>query len=82
LWEEGCGSSRNAGDEPGPSGSVAGIIDEIGLVEQEVVVTQKTEDGTRVEIEVAPKAIHLTCGMWVNLPLRCNRTSAICSSLQ
>lgn len=28
----------------------------------EVVVTQKTEDGTRVEIEVAPKAIHLTYG--------------------
>jgi len=28
----------------------------------EVVVTQKTEDGTRVEIEVAPKAIHHTYG--------------------
>jgi transposase len=28
----------------------------------EVVVTQKTEDGTRVEIEVAPKAVHLTYG--------------------
>jgi transposase len=28
----------------------------------EVVVTQKSEDGTRVEIEVAPKAIHLTYG--------------------
>ncbi len=28
----------------------------------EVVVTQKTEDGTRVEIEGAPKAIHLTYG--------------------
>jgi transposase len=28
----------------------------------EVVVTHKKEDGTRVEIEVTPKAIHLTYG--------------------